>query len=64
MLDASKLYDTNDLHAATGISAGTLRNWRYQGKGPAYHKIGPKAYYLGEDVNAWLAAQRVEPTAA
>jgi hypothetical protein len=29
---------------------GTLRNWRHQGKGPRYVKIGQKPKYLLSDV--------------
>ena len=64
MLDPNKLYNTNDLHEALGIPLTTIRKWRHFGRGPAYHKIGSLAYYQGADVNAWLEAQRVEPTAA
>ncbi|MDE0520919.1 MAG: helix-turn-helix domain-containing protein [Boseongicola sp.] len=64
MLESGKLYDTNDLHEALGVPVRTLRNWRHLGRGPAYHKIGSICYYRGADVNAWLAKNRVEPTAA
>ena len=41
----------------------TLRVWRSQGKGPAYLKIGSRGFYSGADLNDWLAAWRVQPSA-
>jgi hypothetical protein len=35
------------------ISTGTLANWRSQGKGPAFQKIGGRVLYLETDVAAW-----------
>ena len=39
-----------------------LAQWRHKGVGPAYYKIGRKVVYRGSDLNAWLAANRVEPS--
>jgi len=39
-----------------------LAQWRHKGAGPAYYKIGRKVVYRGSDLNAWLAANRVEPS--
>lgn len=38
-----------------------LAQWRHKCIGPAYYKIGRKVIYRGSDLNAWLAANRVEP---
>ena len=38
-----------------------LAQWRHKCVGPAYYKIGRKVIYRGSDLNAWLAANRVEP---
>ncbi len=35
-------------------STGTLRNWRYQGIGPKYVKVGASVRYRRSDVVAWL----------
>lgn len=43
------------------ISVKTLQNWRYHGKGPAYHKAESKVLYRRTDVESWLQARRVEP---
>lgn len=36
----------------------TLAQWRYLGKGPAYHKIGVHVRYDELDLEAWIATQR------
>lgn len=32
-----------------GLSAGTLRVWRCQGKGPSYYKVGNAVRYIKDD---------------
>jgi hypothetical protein len=44
-----------------GVSLSTLRNWRVQGKGPPYLKLGRKVSYPLADLLAWRDAQRVNP---
>jgi hypothetical protein len=46
-----------------GIALGTLRAWRADGVGPAYHRRGRRIYYTARDIDAWLERQRVEPAA-
>ena len=36
--------------------------WRRRGTGPAYYKLGRKIIYRGEDQNAWVDANRIEPS--
>lgn len=43
------------------IPTGTLRQWRYLNKGPAYSKIGRHVRYRVDDLDAFIAAQRVDP---
>ncbi len=38
-----------------------LAQWRHKGIGPAFYRLGRKIIYRGEDLNAWVDAQRVEP---
>jgi hypothetical protein len=38
------------------ISTGTLANWRVQGKGPPYVKLGSKVLYPIDKLEAWEAA--------
>ena len=39
-----------------GISERTLEQWRWQGKGPRYLKIGARVVYRLSDVEAYEAA--------
>lgn len=40
----------------------TLRAWRRQGRGPAYIRYGRSIRYRIADLDAWVAAHRVDPT--
>lgn len=42
-----------------GISAITLRTWRAQKRGPAYHKSGRSVRYAKKDIDDWLRSNRV-----
>lgn len=39
-----------------GFTAGTLRVWRSQGKGPNYYKVGSTVRYEMDDLEAWKNA--------
>lgn len=46
------------------VGIGTLANWRYQGKGPSFIKIGPKkVLYDAASVDEWLNSQTYQGTA-
>lgn len=36
-----------------GYTSGTLRNWAYRGIGPMVRKVGGKAFYRLEDLEAY-----------
>lgn len=38
-----------------------LAQWRHKMKGPAFYRLGRKIVYCGADLNAWLAANRIDP---
>lgn len=40
-----------------GLSRGTLANWRAEGRGPHYIKLGKDVLYRVSDLEAWLDAQ-------
>jgi hypothetical protein len=42
----------------------TLATWRYEKRGPAYHKAGRTVLYHPRDLALWLAKQRHEPAVA
>lgn len=44
---------TREVAAFLGLSAGTLRVWRSQGKGPNYYKVGSTVRYEMDDLEAW-----------
>lgn len=46
-----------------GTSVGTLAAWRYEGRGPAFVKVGRNVRYRETDVKAWLAEQTRTSTA-
>ncbi len=52
------LLDSRAVASFLAVPAGTLDQWAYLGKGPAYMKIGRYRRYRREDVDAWLVSQR------
>ncbi|MEO5492888.1 MAG: helix-turn-helix domain-containing protein [Sphingomonas sp.] len=44
------------------ISRFCLRNYRIEGGGPRYHRLGRRVHYAAENLRRWAIAQRVEPT--
>lgn len=55
----------NDVDAAeiADMSPQTLRNWRFQGRGPAYIKVGRSVRYSLTDLIAWLEGRKISPEA-
>lgn len=53
-----KLLNSKELSKLLGVSEGTIRNWRVQGKGPEYTQVnGDKRSpirYLMDDVKEWM----------
>jgi hypothetical protein len=45
-----KVLTSKQLAERWGIREGTLRNWRYQGVGPAFMKVGRSIRYRLADV--------------
>jgi hypothetical protein len=46
------------------FSEKTLANWRSEGRGPQYHKVGRHVRYDWADVRRWLAERRTTVGAA
>jgi len=42
-----------------GLHAKTLRRWRWEGKGPAYCKVGGAVRYRPSDLEAFVTANMV-----
>lgn len=41
-----------------GVPLGTLANWRYQGRGPAFIRFGRHVRYRATDIAVWVDRQR------
>ena len=48
-----------DLAEVLGVPEHTLAQWRSQGKGPAYVKVGRYVRYDWSDVKRWIAEQKM-----
>ena len=64
MFNPDALYLVDDPALRQIAPPGTLANWRYQGKGPAFVRLGKRVAYKGRDVLDWIESQTVRPTAA
>jgi len=60
----AQFIDEKRVAELTGFSLSTLRAWRFQGRGPVYHKIdGRSVRYKVEDVEAFMESYRIAPEA-
>jgi excisionase family DNA binding protein len=57
------LYTEREAAERLAISVKTLRRWRWLRRGPAFVKIGAAVRYPGSDIDAFIAAGRVETDA-
>ena len=64
-LSLKAMLTTEEVAKLYGIPAGTLENMRCQNRGPAYSQLakGGKVLYSRQSIDAWLAAQTVQPRA-
>ena len=53
----------SDIQAAKAgdLSPQTLRNWRYQRKGPVYYKIGRSVRYKIKDLIEFFEDRKIDP---
>jgi len=51
-----------DVEAAQvlGLSKQTLRNWRFNRRGPAYHRAGRAIRYAKADLQSYMQARRID----
>ena len=59
--DPETYYKPSDPEMRMIATEGTLTQWRHFGRGPAYSVVGRRILYLGEDLNAFVDAGRVQP---
>ena len=60
-------YSTEELATLLKVDPATLRRWRTSRpvQGPPFVQLAPRHYsYSAADVEAWLAARRVDPQGA
>lgn len=54
----STLLTPDDLSTRWDINTDTLSQWRWNGRGPHYLKIGRRIFYRPEDVDSFEEQQR------
>jgi len=52
--DRRRAWDEYMVAEAYGVAVGTLRNWRSQGRGPKYHKVGSRVLYRPGDCDSFF----------
>jgi predicted DNA-binding transcriptional regulator AlpA len=55
--------DTKAAAERIGLKQKTFENWRCQGAGPPFYKIGARVVYDDAEVDAWLESRRRTSTA-
>lgn len=60
-LTTKRVYTTDEFAELLGIRALTLHRWRWKEEGPAFVRIGSAIRYLAEDIEDFLARNRVTP---
>jgi len=57
------LVDEQEAARMLGYTVGTLRNWRFKGRGPRFVRISPKSIrYRIQDLEAWIEFRLVQST--
>ena len=56
------LMNERDAAALLGLSAATLRAWRFQRRGPAFARLGRAVRYRRADLVAFLESATVSPS--
>ncbi len=63
IFDCERRYFPEDPELRVLGSIEKLAQWRHRNVGPAFIRIGRRIGYHGTDLNAYLAAQRTDPSA-
>ena len=59
-LEPPRWVDEKRVAEVMGIAIQTLRNWRFQGTGPAYSKVGRAVRYRLDDVIHFMEERRIK----
>ena len=54
-------YTVHEAAEVLRVNPGTLDNWRWLGRGPAYYRIEGKILYTEKDLTKYAASIRVTP---
>lgn len=60
MNEKPRLLSTRQAGLFLNVAAQTLANWRFQGVGPNYVKISTRCLYEREELEKFIAANRVK----
>lgn len=44
-----------------GLAPKTLARWRWQGKGPAFHKLGSAVRYSVQELDTYITERAIAP---
>ena len=62
--DKAGLLNTQEAAQYLGVREQLLVAWRYESRGPAFHRLGGRLVrYSADDLNAWLEDQKIAPSA-
>ena len=64
LFDPDTVYTAEDVAARGIANYSTLAKWRMARSGPPFIRLGKRVGYQGRDLNDWIEAQTVRPTAA
>lgn len=62
--NTSTLLSADATAAFLGVQVRTLANWRVQGRGPKYVRIGRRPFYRNSDIEGWLEERVFSHTGA
>lgn len=63
-IEVEKFLSPSELAERLGVPQKTLAEWRSNGTGPAYQRVGRHVRYAPSAVNAWLEQHLVQPRGA
>jgi len=56
-MPSSLCVDERHVAAQLQVKPGTLRKWRFLGRGPQFLRVGRSIRYRVEDIESWLASR-------
>jgi predicted DNA-binding transcriptional regulator AlpA len=62
MIIPSPLLNEHDVAAVLNMKVGTLRRWRWAGRGPRFVKVGAAVRYDPADINSYIEGGRRRST--